>query len=159
MLGKILLKTTRLLNKIIVDYTNHRRHGKAKVVDVSVNVKENNLMLALAGGSGINCYRKSGTASWWRVWVQIVLPRPGMAPWWRLSAQIVLRRLGMVSKTCGSDCRVDGEEELCMSESLWVHRWGCKPDQHGYCAPNVSRRSLASLRSQEGSYGNIDMEE
>lgn len=63
MLGKILLKTTRLLNKIIVDYTNHRRHGKAKVVDVSVNVKENNLMLALAGGSGINCYRKSGTAS------------------------------------------------------------------------------------------------
>lgn len=62
-LGKILLKTTRLLNKIIIDYTNHQRHGKAKVVNVSANVKENNLMLALGGGSGINCYRKAGTAS------------------------------------------------------------------------------------------------
>ena len=57
------MKTTRLLNKIIIDYTNHQRHGKAKMVKVSANVKENNLMLALDGGSEIDCYRKAGTAS------------------------------------------------------------------------------------------------
>lgn len=129
------------------------------MVNVSANVKENNLMLALDGGSGINCYRKAGTASRWKSWVQIVLARPGMAPGWRLWAQIVLGRPGIVSKTRGSDCGVDGEEELCMSESLWVHRWGCQPDRCGYCAPNVSIRNLASLRGQEGSYGSLDMEE